>query len=169
MLQDVREKAGLGSPPSPYYTNEVESKNKMLKEEVQYKSTQLPDFVDKMQGLMEEQRLEIERAVISAGEYRICKEYGHLAVEPSKWFKMTTEQRKRKVDKFMKASVQEHSGLRSNSECPLDCLALPPQVASSLWEKASNLARDETALVRAPGDDCAGMVRSSSNKRDLPR
>lgn len=44
MLQDVREKAGLGSPPSPYYTNEVESKNKVLKEEVQYKSSQLPDL-----------------------------------------------------------------------------------------------------------------------------
>ena len=38
MLQDIREKAGLGSPPTPYYTNEVESKNKLLKEEVQYKS-----------------------------------------------------------------------------------------------------------------------------------
>ena len=46
MLQDVREKAGLGSPPSPYYTNEVESKNRVLKEEGQYKSSQLPYFVD---------------------------------------------------------------------------------------------------------------------------
>ena len=30
MLFSVREKAGLGSPPSPYYTNEVESKNRVL-------------------------------------------------------------------------------------------------------------------------------------------
>ena len=83
MLQDVRVKAGLGCPPSPYYTNEVESKNRVLKEEVQYKSSQLPDFVDKMRGLMEEQRREIERAVISAGEYRLREEYRKLAVEPS--------------------------------------------------------------------------------------
>lgn len=72
---------------------------------------------------------------------------------------------KRKVDNFMKASVQEQSPSRSSSDCPLDSLALPPQVASSLWEKANDLARDETPIVQAPGDDCAWMVRSSSSKR----
>ncbi len=35
MLPSVRENAGLGSPPSPYYTNEVESKNEVLKEKVE--------------------------------------------------------------------------------------------------------------------------------------
>ena len=53
MLPTVREKAGLGSPPTPYYTNEVESKNKVLKE-VQYKSSQLPEFVEKMKRMMQE-------------------------------------------------------------------------------------------------------------------
>ena len=67
MLRNVREKAGLGSPPAPYYTNEVESKNKLLKDEVQYKYSSLPAFVNKMSGLMEEQRLEIERTVIDSG------------------------------------------------------------------------------------------------------
>ena len=28
----VREKAGLGSPPAPFYTNAVESKNNILKQ-----------------------------------------------------------------------------------------------------------------------------------------
>ena len=65
----------------------------------------------------------------------------------------------------MKACVQEHSTCRSNSVCPLDSLALPPKVTSSLWEKASNLAKDETVIVQAPGDDYAWMVRSSSSKR----
>ena len=60
MLRSVREKAGLGSPPAPYYTNEVESKNKLLKDEVQYKYSSLPEFVNKMKGLMDEERLEIE-------------------------------------------------------------------------------------------------------------
>ena len=36
MLQDVHEKAGLGSPPSPYYTNEVEVNLRQL-EKKQYK------------------------------------------------------------------------------------------------------------------------------------
>ena len=84
MLQDVRIKAGLGSPPTPYYTNEVESKNKVLKESVQYKSSQLPDFIDKMKALMHEQQLEIERAVIGSGEYRLKDQYKNLAVNSSR-------------------------------------------------------------------------------------
>ena len=83
MLQGVRTRAGLGSPPSPYYTNEVESKNKLLKEAVQYKSSQLPDFIEKMKNLMQEQRQEIERAVIGAGEYRLRDQYKCLAVDAS--------------------------------------------------------------------------------------
>ena len=62
MVQDVRQKAGLGSPAEPYYTNEVESKNKLLKEEVQYKRSQLPDFINKMGEMMHNQKQEIERA-----------------------------------------------------------------------------------------------------------
>ena len=30
MIQPLREKAGLGSPPQPYYMNEVEFKNNIL-------------------------------------------------------------------------------------------------------------------------------------------
>lgn len=118
MIQDVRIKAGLGSPPSPYYTNEVESKNRVLKEAVQYKSSQLPEFVEKMKLLMEEQKREIERAVIGAGEYRLREEYKNLAVNPSKWYRMSSEQRRRKIEKFMRAAaVQDNSAQPSSSSC----------------------------------------------------
>lgn len=73
MVQDVRQKARLGYPPGPYYTNEVESKNKLLKEEVQCKKSQLPDFVNKM-GIMMQNQKEIKRAVLSSGEYRVKQE-----------------------------------------------------------------------------------------------
>jgi hypothetical protein len=154
MLPNVREKAGLVSPPTPYYTNEVESKNKLLEEEVQYKSSQLPEFVDKMRSLMEGQRQEIERAIIGSGEYKLRNEYRNRAVESSKWFKMTTEQRQRKIDRFRKAAVTVDQP--SHSNCPLDISSLPSQLKESLWKNASDLAKDETAIVRAPGD---GMSR----------
>ena len=32
MLYSIREQAGLGSPPEPFYTNAVESKNNILKQ-----------------------------------------------------------------------------------------------------------------------------------------
>ena len=72
MLPSVREKAGLGSPPSCYYTNEVESKNMVLKEKVQYKSSQLPEFVENMRDLMDEQKKEIECAMIWAIQSPSC-------------------------------------------------------------------------------------------------
>ena len=84
--------------------------------------------------------------------------YGHLAVKSSKRFKMTTQQRKRKVDKLMKACVEEQSTCRSNSVCPLNSLALPPQMTSFLWERANNVAKDETAMLQAPGDDSAWVI-----------
>ena len=67
MLKPVRERAGLGSPPVPYYTNAVESKNNILKQ-VKYKSSELATFVQHMQELLME-RKEIERAVATTGEY----------------------------------------------------------------------------------------------------
>ena len=65
MLYPIREKAGLGSPPEPYYTNEFESKNNILKQHVNRKSSSLPEFVDKMKEMLIEQRSEIEKAVAS--------------------------------------------------------------------------------------------------------
>ena len=93
MIQDVRQNAGLGSPPEPYYTNEVESKNKVIKEEVQYKKSDLPEFVQKMCNLMHKQKQEIERAVINSGEYRVREEYQQYAVDSTCLFQMTSDKK----------------------------------------------------------------------------
>ena len=105
MIRPVREKAGLGSPPYPYYTNAVESKNNILKQQVDYKASELPAFVDHMKALLQEQRIEVEWAVATSGEYRLAPKYVHLAFQSQKWFKMNEEQRCRKLEKFMKAPV----------------------------------------------------------------
>ena len=162
MLLSVRENAGLGSPPSPYYTNEVESKNRVLKQAVEYKSSQLPDFVDKMRSLMQEQRHEIERAILDTGEYKLRDEHRVLGVSPSKWYKMNAEQRLRKIQKFMKAPVQDNAKQAASAHCPLDDLSIPQQLKESLWKKAQDLVDDETAIVQAPGEDCSWCVKSYS-------
>ena len=83
MPHPVREKAGLGSPPEPYYTNNIESKKNILKQHVNRKSSHLPEFVDKMKELMMEQRNEIENAVAS---HRVVPQYRNLACDRQKWF-----------------------------------------------------------------------------------
>ena len=69
MVQEVRIKAGLGNPPFPYYTYEVESKNYVLKQHVAYKASALPKFVDNMKDLFCQQKQEIERAMIGQGVF----------------------------------------------------------------------------------------------------
>ena len=167
MLRSMREKAGLGSPPTPYYTNEVESKNRVLKEAVFYKSSQLPDFIQKMKSVLEQQKSEIERAVVNTGEYRLRVEYRHLSVESSKWFTLSREQRKRKIDRFMKSPLAEDTPSTSRSGIidSLQDFPIPSHLREPIWDKANRLASDDSAIVKAPGAEDSWMVMSSSGER----
>ena len=51
MLLPVREEAGLGSPPSPFYTNLCERLNSVLHEKVRYKASEWHKFNDAMREL----------------------------------------------------------------------------------------------------------------------
>ena len=171
MVQEVRIKAGLGNPPVPYYTNEVESKNYVLKQHVAYKASALPKFVDNMKDLFRQQRQEIERAMIGQGEYRLQTSYESYCIHTTKWFTLTQDQRSKRVDKFMKADILSHSScsssLESSSEAcsPLQELSLPSHFASSMWNKAQRLCNSDDGMVQCPGDHSSWMVKSDSNTR----
>ena len=128
-------------------------------------SPELPDFINKIRGLLEEQRHEVERALISTGEYRLRDEYRYLQVESSSWFKISLDQRQRKISRFMKAPVEVSSNRISLTENPINTLNLPENIRDSMWEKAQDLARDETSIVKAPGSENGWMIKSYSNKQ----
>lgn len=86
MLRSIREDAGLGCPPVPFSTNASECVNKMLKNKVQYKRSELPQFISKLKELCDEQDREVERAIICRGKYRLRPQYQHLQVSETKWF-----------------------------------------------------------------------------------
>ena len=169
MMRPLREQAGLGSPPTPYYTNDVESKNNILKQHVQHTHSQLPEFVDKMKTLITQQRSEVEKAVATYGEYRLVSHCSNLACERQKWFKMSEKQRQSKINKFMKAPAIPLTSLDEFNEdrqkTPLDCLSLPPHMAVTIWSRANDIVEDETAIVQAPGDASAYMVKSNSGQK----
>ena len=166
MLASVREQAGLGSPPEPFYTNAIESKNNILKQHLNRKSSSLPKFVEQMKTLLQQQYKEIQMAVPSEEEYRIACNYLHLACDSQKWFKMSPKQRQAKISKFMQYPLQpvpctvEQQGDSSLSE-----LGLPPHTASTIWSRAQLLAENESSNVAAPGDETAFLVKSSSGQR----
>ena len=62
MLKDKREAAGLDSLPEPFHTNDVESKNRVLKDQTCYKPQRLPSFVQSMKSMFEEQKQETDKA-----------------------------------------------------------------------------------------------------------
>ena len=103
------------------------------------------------------------------------------AVDQAKWFTLNDEQRKRRIDKFMKAELPvittkssdsslEDSSLEGSSNvptlsCPLDQLALPHHFSCSLWSKAQSLLSDIDGMVKCPGDHTSWMMKSESGQR----
>ena len=100
MRKDLREVAGLGSPPAIFTTNNAEAINSVIKKQVKYKSNQWPEFVEQMKSLIEAQHSEIIRSLSGRGYYRLTEGYQHLAVSIDEWSKMRTDQRKKVLDKF---------------------------------------------------------------------
>ena len=182
MLKPVRREAGLGNPPSPFTTNASESMNAILKRKVDYKKNELHVFINHLQQLADEQEKENERAVIRRGKYSFCKEYHHLEVKESKWFKMNREQREKHMKvasthlsagsvESLHVSVPELpvgnvSQLSVTAEHFHSGLKVPLAAIQGIWNKAEELLREPNSISTAPGcDSKSRMVRSCSGKR----
>ena len=179
MLKPVREKAGLGSPPSYFSTNPSESVNAILKSKVNYKRSDLPVFVNKMKELVEQQKQELEQAVIDRGKYRLRLAYQSLQISEEKWFRMGINARNSSIKNF-------HGFLLSNSENSQLCstLALPEaervlsvdvdtvsanssvpvSVYEGIWAKASFLISTDGAIAPAPGYPTEARTVQSASK-----
>ena len=105
MLRPIRESARLGTPPDEFTTNPSESANAVLKTKVNYKRSELPEFVQSILELVREQQHELERTAIRRGKYRFQDAYSHLEVAERKWFGMTTEQREGHMKKVAHTKV----------------------------------------------------------------
>ena len=103
MLKSHHVKAGLGNPPEPFYTNDVESQNNVIKHQTRYSAQELPQFISCMREMFICQREEIERAVIGMGEYRLSSRFSQLSVDSGKFFLMTGKQREKILKRFFAA------------------------------------------------------------------
>jgi hypothetical protein len=52
MSKKARRNAGLGDPPSAYYTNDPESANAIIKRAVGFKENEISDFIQEMMVLL---------------------------------------------------------------------------------------------------------------------
>lgn len=173
--------AGLGSPPDPYYTNDVESKNRVLKQQNSYKPQQLPQFVKFMKTLYEDQKQEIDKAVVGVGEYELSSPYLSYGVQSKEWFKKNQEQRERILDRFGKAKlsqpeqdacspvpnfVADERDNEPSTSNPLQHTKLPVAIQQSMWAKVQSYLEDESSYCKSPGvtDYSSMLVKSSSNE-----
>ena len=97
MLHSIRQECSLGCPPKPFTTNSSESINAVLKWKVNYKKSELPDFIDIIKQVIDEQQREVERAIIGRGKYKLRAQYSTLEVQEAKWFAMTVQQRQKHI------------------------------------------------------------------------
>jgi len=110
MLLPLRESAGLGSPPSPFYTNASESLNTMLHEKVHYKKSEWPKFNESMKELIKENYQLVELSVIDHGDFKFRPQYQHLVVSQRRWIQMTPKQRQHHLAKVSSTLLTESGG-----------------------------------------------------------
>ena len=92
MLYSVHRATGLGNPPSPYYTNSVESINSLLKLRTDYKKQELTVFISKRKDLVDSQFVEVDTSVARMGDYQVHDDYKRFCYSTANWFSMTEDQ-----------------------------------------------------------------------------
>ena len=118
MTQSVCESAGLGNPPYPFCTNDIESINRLIKCKVKYKAAEWPDFCRLAKEIVHEQQSEVEKAVINISEYRFKPEYRHLEVPVHKWNTVTEQQRQWRLSKLHQTLVRKIQVAESQAAQP---------------------------------------------------
>ena len=71
MLLSLREVAGLGNPPSLFYTNTSENLNSILHKKVCYKKSKWPKFHEAMKTLINESHELVELSIIDHGDFKV--------------------------------------------------------------------------------------------------
>lgn len=155
----------------------------MIKHKVHYQRSELSKFVDKLKELIREQQKEVEKAIIGRGKYQLKQQYQFLEISESKWFIMSSDQRKKHLSKLQSLSVNDSSHSEMCSELslskedgsdfdmPVDAssaaeqLNIPQNCLEGIWNKAKQLIQTEGAIVSAPGQPPeARMVMSYGGK-----
>ena len=110
MLKTIRENALLECSPCSFTTNVSETANSIHKNN---KQSQLFEFVDKLKQVIDDQE-EVEKAVIQRGKYRSKPQFKHLKVAKGQWYKMTSQHRRKHLDRVAHALV----GIEASNSVP---------------------------------------------------
>jgi len=168
MLRPIREAAGLGCPPSPYYTNDSECINSVMHGKTKYRASQWDQFNTSMQELVHQSFQILELAVLDKGAARFKAMYKHLVVDQLNWVRMTSKQRELHLRKVSKTEVtgslscagSDDKSLMDSSSTDYSPLPISPDEAGlsdiplttvkGIWNKAKELLQTQGAVVNGP-------------------
>ena len=186
MLKPVRQAAGLGNPPGPFYTNDIESINRVIKRKTDYRASEWPDFCRLARELVDEQECELEKAVIGIGEYTFNNEFKHLEIPLSSWSCMTQAQRQKHLNHIRNIMLQaakipstkpvniisHHQESASSNYLTIceqrfnvDKCQLSNDILKDMFRKAEMLVSAPNSICPSPGSSNAKLVESKSGQR----
>ena len=101
VLLEARKQAGLHDPRALFTTNCSEAINNVIKMKVDWKESKLPLLIEHLKSICDRQGAELERAVISCGEWSFLPQYNDLVKSEAQWFScMTPEAKTRHLNKI---------------------------------------------------------------------
>ena len=149
----VREKAGLGSPPSSFYNNRSESINKLLKKHVQHQKSSLPEFVRQLYRFIQDQDTNMKKACVRVGDWHVDDSVA--CVTSDSFNVMSCHERESSLSASIQDAQQDHtqaSQLSCSYDSIVDLSGIDRSILESMWKKAAEIVHSEGYITTIPGD-----------------
>ena len=161
-----------------FTTNSSESLNHVIKQEVQWKESKLPQLIGNLKSITDDQVRETEKAVIGQGEWRFTEHHSSLMAPSVCWFSCMSDGVKKLHMK--KVFSQKPSSVSISSERPQSSVSDSPVLSvpvdeceitnvsqstlRNLWSKAEKLIKSDRHIIKVPwlSNDMARLVKSTS-------
>ena len=192
VLPGARRREGCKDPTSFFTTNSSESLNHVIKQEVEWKESQLPQLIQSLKSIANDQICQLEKAIVGWGEWHFTPQYSSLVVTESHWFSgMSTAAKELHMKKVSQKTIDAHlvknttistprtqaahaltsserdgtDPLHSILSVPTDSCGITNVAESTLrsvWTKAETL---DGHIIKVPwsGDEKDRLVKSSSS------
>lgn len=90
------------SAGKPVWTNNnAESINSVLKHRTNWHRQRLPDLIETMRSLVDDQQQEEVRTLYRIGDYTLAAGYKHYAIPRENWKEMSADKRERTIKQFL--------------------------------------------------------------------
>ena len=169
MLIPIRVKAGLGSPPRQFTTNDVECENLNLKRFFEWKKATWDVAANQLHTYVLRHYEEMGRAVYKEGKYRVDPKYNELELEPFDWAKMSVGQRKLHLQQAKLKPTEPTILTISAEDSGLSTRGFSVGELCETWGKASQIVKEQDSIVRCPGNNDKLVVFEDEHVHNVNR